>query len=103
MNNALEHLERFRKVAFWEGISYVILLFIAMPLKYGASMPMAVKVVGMAHGILFIAYCACLALAALSLRWSPQRSFLAFLVSLIPFATFLFDKSLRSESEAIAA
>jgi len=101
MNNGLAHLLRFRKVAIWEGISYVILLFVAMPLKYGFDMPLAVKIVGMAHGVLFIAYCICLALTAKSLRWPIQRSVVAFIISLIPFATFAFDRSLRAEAETI--
>jgi len=103
MKNALQHLERFRKVAIWEGISYIVLLFIAMPLKYGAGLAIAVKVVGMAHGILFIAYCICLALAATALSWSWRRSLVGFIISLIPFATFVYDKSLRAEAEAITA
>jgi integral membrane protein len=44
-----------------EGVSYLLLLFIAMPMKYYFGMPMAVKIVGMAHGVLFVAYCLLLA------------------------------------------
>jgi integral membrane protein len=53
----------FRIIAFWEGVSFLVLLFVAMPLKYGFGVGAAV-VVGMAHGVLFIGYCATLALAA---------------------------------------
>jgi integral membrane protein len=49
-------LKRFRLVATLEGISFLVLLFVAMPLKYFAGMPKAVSVVGMAHGLLFVAY-----------------------------------------------
>jgi integral membrane protein len=55
-------LARFRTVAWIEGLSYVALLFIAMPLKYFADLPLAVRVVGMAHGVLFIAYVVLVAL-----------------------------------------
>ena len=47
-------LNRLRVVAFWEGVSFLVLLGVAMPLKYLAGWPLAVRVVGMAHGILFI-------------------------------------------------
>ena len=40
-----------------EGISYLLLLGVAMPMKYYFEMPMAVKITGMAHGVLFVAYC----------------------------------------------
>ncbi|SVE17025.1 uncharacterized protein METZ01_LOCUS469879, partial [marine metagenome] len=43
-------LKRFRKTAIWEGISFLVLLGIAMPIKYGLGNPMPVKIVGMTHG-----------------------------------------------------
>ena len=89
---------RFRIVAFWEGISYLLLLFIAMPLKYGLGIDMAVRVVGLAHGVLFLAYCVTLALAAR--RLGARLSLLAFVVSLVPAGTFWLDGRLRrSERE----
>ncbi|MBU3664063.1 MAG: DUF3817 domain-containing protein, partial [Bacteroidetes bacterium] len=54
MNNQL--INQFRKIAFWEGVSFIVLMFIAMPLKYGANWPYAVKYVGWAHGLLFVLY-----------------------------------------------
>lgn len=84
---------RFRIVAFWEGISYLVLLLVAMPLKYGLGYDLAVRIVGMAHGLLFIAYLATLALAAkdLGARWVG----LALLMSIIPGGTFWLEAKLR--------
>ena len=55
---------RFRLISFIEGISFLILVFIAMPLKYLAGIPLAVKIVGMAHGVLFILFFIALILVA---------------------------------------
>ncbi|MEE2901200.1 MAG: DUF3817 domain-containing protein [Myxococcota bacterium] len=88
----------FRRVAFAEGISYLVLLFIAMPLKYGLDMPLAVKYVGWAHGVLFVAYIVFGGLAALKDKWSLQFSAVAFIASLIPFGTFWLDKKLAKDS-----
>jgi integral membrane protein len=84
---------RFRIVAFWEGISYLLLLFIAMPLKYGLGVDMAVSVVGMAHGVLFLAYLATLALAWP--RLGTRLSVVAFVMSLVPGGTFWLEHRLR--------
>jgi integral membrane protein len=77
-------------IAFMEGVSFLLLLLIAMPLKYLAGWPLGVKVVGMAHGVLFIAYIALVALAALSDRkgWPLLKIVLALIASLLPFGTF---------------
>jgi len=93
--SAATPLGRFRIVAFWEGISYLLLLFVAMPLKYGLGMDAAVRVVGMAHGVLFIAYIGTLALAWN--RLGTNRGVLAFVLSLIPFGTFWLESRLRRD------
>jgi integral membrane protein len=85
-------LGRLRIVAFLEGISFLILLGIAMPLKYFASYPGPVRVVGMIHGILFIGYVLFLALTKSEHRWSFGKTTLAFIASLVPFGTFYADK-----------
>ena len=87
-------LNRFRKVAFWEGISFLLLLGIAMPIKYGLGNPWPVKIVGWAHGVLFIVYIVCLYQAASAFRWSLVKSALAFVASLLPFGPFVFDRYL---------
>ena len=85
----------FRKIGIIEGYSYLILLFIAMPLKYFMDYPIAVKIVGMAHGVLFILFCVLLALAWEKTRWSFKESTLFFIASLIPFGTFYTDKKIK--------
>lgn len=93
-------LDRFRHVAFWEGVSYVALLGIAMPIKYLGGVPEPVKYVGWAHGILFILYVALLADAARRFRWSARRVGLYFLASLLPVAPFFVERALRREQAA---
>jgi integral membrane protein len=85
-------LGRLRIVAFLEGISFLVLLCIAMPLKYMADIPGPVRIVGMAHGVLFVAYVLLLLQVALELRWTFSRSVAAFVASFIPFGTFYADK-----------
>jgi len=86
---------RFRIVAFWEGISYLLLLFVAMPLKYGFGLDVAVRIVGMAHGVLFLAYVATLALAAR--RLGARRTLIAFVMSLVPGGTFWLEGRFRKD------
>ena len=86
-----------RSVAFLEGLSYVLLLFLAMPLKYLAEMPMAVRVVGSLHGALFV-WLAILVLRGMlrrrrSLAWGTK----IMIASLLPFGTFAIDGQLRQE------
>ena len=90
-------LNRLRKTGIAEGISFLILLFIAMPLKYYFNQPMIVKIAGWLHGILFIAF------ISLALDYKNQQNknmkwfALAFAASIIPAGTFLFDKKLKRE------
>ena len=81
-----------RLMAFLEGVSYLILLGIAMPLKYYYDNPEAVKIVGMVHGVLFVLYTINLLIIHLKLRWSYGKTIGAFVASLIPFGTFYADK-----------
>jgi integral membrane protein len=84
-------LGRLRIIAFAEGMSFLILLGIAMPLKYIAGIREAVSVVGMAHGVLFVMYVLLLIQVAIERDWSWKKSILAFLASLVPFGTFYAD------------
>ena len=86
---------RFRIVAFWEGISYLVLLLVAMPLKYGLGVDMAVTIVGMAHGVLFLGYCVTLGLAAQ--RLGVRLSVLAFVLAFVPCGTFWLEARLRQD------
>ena len=88
---------RMRIVGILEGISYILLLGIAMPLKYLANMPAAVSIVGMAHGILFICYCLTILLALLNGNISFVRSVQAFIASLLPFGPFFMDRKLADD------
>jgi integral membrane protein len=90
-------LGRFRWIALLEGVSYLLLLFIAMPLKYFADMPLAVRVTGMAHGVLFIAYGGLVALLLARGTFSFMRASWAMLMSLVPFGTFVLDRQLARD------
>lgn len=92
-------IERLRLTGLLEGVSFLVLLGIAMPLKYLAGQPMAVRVVGMAHGVLFIGFCLALVLAARAQRWPLKRIALFFVAALLPFGPFVVDGKLREEDE----
>jgi len=94
-------LRQLRLVALLEGSSFLALLFIAMPLKYLAGLPLAVRIVGSVHGLLFLLFMAALYRAGLERAWPLRRSLLAFVSSIVPFGTFVFDRSLRREIGAV--
>jgi len=86
-------LGRFRLVAFLEGLSYV-LLGLTMVLKYKYAIPEPNKVVGMAHGVLFITYIFLLIQVSINHKWGFGKVVLAFLASLVPFGTFYAEKKI---------
>jgi integral membrane protein len=90
-------LRQLRRVALLEGVSFLVLLFIAMPLKYLAGMPMAVRIAGSVHGLLFLIFLGVLYHAATEHRWSRFRSLAALVCALVPFGPFVLDRSLRRE------
>lgn len=90
----------FRKIAFAEGISYLVLLCIAMPLKYMAHIDKAVKIVGSAHGFLFVAFVLLAAIVLLKYKRSIWWFAKAILASFIPFGTFYMDKEWKVEENA---
>ncbi len=92
-------LKRLRFLGKVEGISYLLLLGVAMPLKYLAELPMAVKVVGWAHGVLFIALCGVLFQVWRVRRWSWTRAAMVFVAALLPFGPFVIDGRLKAEEE----
>ena len=92
----MKSLNLFRKIAIAEGISYILLLFIAMPLKYWANMPQAVKYTGWAHGLLFVLYGIFLIMAWYEQKWKFSKAVLISVASLLPFAPFIVDKKLKS-------
>ncbi len=87
----------FRKIAKTEGISFLLLLFVAMPLKYFAGFPLAVTIVGAIHGVLFIAFCIWLFLVHVEYKKKISWSLKAFLASIIPFGTIYLDRYWRKE------
>jgi len=91
----LNKLDLLRYSALTEGLSWLALLFIAMPLKYYAAEPIYVKFVGMTHGILFIALFALLLQTFFEERLPQKEAVKIFIASFIPFGTFFTDKSLR--------
>jgi len=84
----------FRAIAFFEGTSFILLLGIAMPLKYMYDQPQMVKIVGMAHGILFILYIVLAIVVKEKLNWSNKQTLLAFAASVIPLGTYYADRKL---------
>lgn len=90
-------LRQLRLVALLEGTSFLALLFIAMPLKYLAGLPLAVRIVGSVHGVLFLMFMAALYRAGRERGWPPRRWLIALVSSVVPFGTFMFDRSLRRE------
>jgi len=85
-------LNIFRLVAFLEGVSYILLLGIATPIKYFGNDPQYVKLLGMPHGLLFVAYIAFAVLLRQDLKWNNQQFGMVLLASILPFGTFYIDK-----------
>ena len=95
-------IQKLRVIGIIEGISWLILLFIAMPLKYIWGNPLAVRYVGMAHGALFILLCLALAWVMRRYQWPMHRGIKVFLAALIPFGPFFVDKDLKRWDEEAA-
>lgn len=91
-------LKWFRTIALFEGVSLLLLYFVAMPLKYGLDMPFAVTIVGSAHGILFVAFVLALGVVHFRERWPLGKSFLAFVMANLPFGTFWFERRYLREA-----
>lgn len=85
-----------RRVACLEGISLILLLGVAMPLKYGAGMPGAVSLIGFIHGVLFLIYTMAVAHVLVTARWSLLRGVLLMIAGSLPLATFVADRWLRA-------
>ena len=96
---AVDAISRLRRIGYAEGISFLVLLGVAMPLKYLAGVPMAVKVVGWAHGLLFISLLVALAQAKQRARWSVGYSALVVIAALLPFGPFVIDRRLARDAQ----
>jgi integral membrane protein len=100
MSDNRRTIDLFRKIGIAEGISFLLLLGVAMPLKYMAGIPEAVKYTGWAHGVLFMLYCYMVIVAGQEFKWRFGKIFLAFLASLLPFGPFVFDRVFLREKPA---
>jgi len=94
-------LSRLRLIGLIEGISAVLLFFVAMPMKYLADIPMAVTIVGSAHGLLWSLYVLAVLNAWIVRKWSFGRAALLGFASVPPICTFLLDPSLKREQQQI--
>ena len=89
------HIGRMRLISLVEGVSFLVLLGVAMPLKYVVGIPEVVSVVGAAHGVLFILYALAAGALMLALRWSPLWFIGAMIASVVPFGTYNIDARLK--------
>lgn len=90
----------FRIVAFLEGLSYILLLFIATPIKYLADDPQYVKLLGMPHGLLFMLYIILAFMLKQENTWFKSNFKMVLLASIIPFGTFYLDHKYLRKSNA---
>ncbi len=99
----MKNMHLLRYAALSEGVSWLLLLFVAMPLKYIGGEPIYVKIVGMTHGVLFLALVGLIASNLMEERLSKKEALRIFVASFIPFGTFITDRSLREEIAALEA
>lgn len=92
----MQNISFLRRIALIEGVSFLLLLGIAMPLKYVWGQPLAVKLVGWAHGVLFVIFCWSLLQVMLHHNWSFKRAAIVFIASLVPFGPFILDKQMKA-------
>lgn len=88
----LSSLDKFRKINTIEGYSFIILVFIAMPLKYYFGFPIATKIVGIIHAILFVWFIYQLLLSQQEVPFNTKETLLFFILSLIPLGSFYTEK-----------
>ena len=84
-------------VGFVEGISFLLLIFIAMPLKYMLGLPAAVSWIGSFHGVLCLVYSIVLIIVIYRLKLSFSYFFLGFIAAVIPFGPFVFDRYIKKK------
>ena len=92
---------RLRLIGMLEGISFILLLGIAVPLKHLAGKPEAVRYLGMTHGLLFLAFCIALYQAMNAHDWSIKKALGPFAAALIPFGPFVIDRRLKAEDDRL--
>lgn len=87
-------VKQFKVIAILEGLSFLGLLGIAMPIKYILGKPEATEIIGMAHGVLFITYVLMVVLIRKQLGWNVKTTVLALTASVLPFGPFIVDRKL---------
>ena len=92
---------RLRLIGLLEGLSFIVLLFVAMPLKYLWGLPGSVRVVGMIHGVLFIIFCGLLLNAKEAAGWNIKQAGRILFAALLPFGPFVIDGRLRREAASL--
>jgi integral membrane protein len=85
-------LKFFKVVALLEGTSLLLLLLFAMPMKYIFQTPIFVQMIGMAHGVLFIAYIIMAVMLKIECNWTFKKFGIISVASVVPFGTFYVDK-----------
>ena len=85
-----------RQLVLVEAVSWLVLLGVAMPLKYAWDMPLAVKVAGWIHGALFLLFCWALVRVVQAARWPTSRVVHVFIAALVPVMPFLMDRRMRA-------
>lgn len=90
----------FRIISFLEGISYLLLLFIAVPIKYLSNDPQYVKLLGMPHGLLFVTYIVFAIWLKSNFGWKTKTLGVVLLASVIPFGTFYVDRKYLNQPSA---
>jgi len=96
----MSYINKFRLISLVEGVSFLLLLFVAMPLKYQMGMPQAVTVMGWAHGLLFMVYISMAMSLSARQGWSGMFTTLVMLAGMLPFACFILEKRLKKELPA---
>lgn len=92
---------RLRMAGLVEGVSFILLMGIAMPLKYIWGQPLLVTLLGWVHGLLFMVFCLFLLIVTALRPWPLTRAALVFVAALLPFGPFLIDGSLRKEQNSL--
>ena len=88
----IDSISIFKTISFLEGVSYVLLLFVAVPIKYMADNAAFVKALGMPHGILFLLYILMALFIRSRMKWGFKSTLFVLVASLLPFGTFYVNR-----------
>ena len=91
------YIKRLRIIGYIEGILYILLMFVAMPLKYLADAPQMVSWTGWVHGVLFVIYCLVLLQVMIVKSWNIWTASIPFIAALVPFGPFFIDSWIRKK------